>query len=128
MKLSTFMAIAAFIALGFGLAFILVPTQTMSLYGVALEEGGQWLGRYLGSAFIGVAVLTWLSRKAPQGEALRAVVLGDFVLSVTGLIVAVLDVIYGSGNALTWSTVAIYLFLTVGFGYFQFVKSAPAGP
>ena len=128
MKHSTFMANAPFIALGFGLAFILVPTQTMSLYGVALEEGGQWLGRYLGSAFIGVAVLTWHSRKAPQGEALRAVVLGDFVLSVTGLIVAVLDVIYGSGNALVWSTVVLYLFLTVGFGYFQFVKSAPAGP
>ncbi len=127
MKLSTFMAIAAVIALGFGLAFILVPTQTMSLYGVALEEGGQWLGRYLGSAFIGIAVLTWLARKAPQGEALRAVVLGDLVLSGTGFIVAVLDIIYGSGNALVWSTVAIYLFLTLGFGYFQFAKPTPAG-
>ncbi len=127
MKLSTFMPIAAVIALGFGLAFILVPTQTMSLYGVVLEEAGQWLGRYLGSAFIGIAVLNWSARKAPEGEALRAVVLGDFVLSVTGLIVAVLDVIYGSGNALVWSTVVLYLFLTLGFGYFQFAKPTPAG-
>ena len=127
MKLSTFMAIAAFIALGFGLSFILVPTQTMSLYGVVLEEAGQWLGRYLGSAFIGIAVLNWSARKAPEGEALRAVVLGDLVLSVTGLIVAVLDVIYGSGNALVWSTVVLYLFLTLGFGYFQFAKPTPAG-
>ncbi len=127
MKLSTFMAIAAVLALGFGLAFILVPTQMMSLYGVALEAGGQWLGRYLGSAFIGIAVLTWRTRKAPQGEALRAVVLGDLVVSVTGLIVAVLDKISGPGNALVWSTVAIYLFLTLGFGYFQFAKPTPAG-
>ena len=122
MKRGTFMAIAAVLAFVFGLAFILVPAQLMSLYGVTLEAAGQWVGRYLGSAFIGIAVLTWLGRNATQGDALRAIVLGDFVLSVTGLVVAVLDRIYGPGNALVWSTVAIYLFLTVGFGYFQFAK------
>ncbi len=122
MKLATFMAIAAVLAFVFGLAFILLPAQLMSLYGVTLEAGGQWVGRYLGSAFIGIAVLTWLARNAPQGEALRAVVLGDFILSVTGLVVAVLDRLLGSGNVLVWSTVAIYLFLTLGFGYFQFMK------
>ena len=125
MKLRTFMAIAAVLALVFGLAFILIPAQLMSLYGVTLEAGGQWVGRYLGSAFLGIGVLTWLARNATQGEALRAIVLGDFVTSATGLVVAVLHGIYGPGNALLWSTVAIYLFLTLGFGYFQFVK--PAG-
>jgi len=116
------MAIAAVIAFVFGLAFILVPAQVMSLYGVTLEGAGLWVGRYLGSAFIGIGVLIWLARKATEGHALRAIVLGAFVTSVTGLVVAVLDSIYGSGNALVWSTVAIYLFLTVGFGYFQFAK------
>lgn len=122
MKIATFMAIAAVLALVFGLAFILAPAQLMSLYGVTLEAGGQWVGRYLGSAFIGIAVLTWLSRNAPQGEALRAVVLGLFILSITGLVVAVLDGLFGPGSGLVWSTVAIYLFLTLGFGYFQFIK------
>lgn len=122
MKLGTFMAIAAVLAFVFGLAFILVPAQLMAAYGVTLDAAGQWVGRYLGSAFIGIAVLTWLGRNATQSDALRAIVLGNFVLSVTGLVVAVLDRIYGSGNALVWSTVAIYLFLTVGFGYFQFAK------
>ena len=122
MKLSTFMAVAAVLALLFGLAFILMPAQLMSLYGVTLEAGGQWVGRYLGSAFIGIAVLTWLARNAPQGEALRAVVLGLFILSITGLVVAVLDGLFGPGSGLVWSTVAIYLFLTWGFGYFQFMK------
>ena len=125
MKLRTFMAIAAVLALVFGLAFVLIPAQLMSLYGVTLEAGGQWVGRYLGSAFLGIGVLTWLARNTTQGEALRAIVLGDFVTSATGLVVAVLHGIYGPGNALLWSTVAIYLFLTLGFGYFQFVK--PAG-
>ena len=122
MRLRTFMPIAAVLALVFGLAFILIPAQLMSLYGVTLEAGGQWVGRYLGSAFLGIGVLTWLARNTTQGGALRAIVLGDFVTSATGLVVAVLHGIYGPGNALLWSTVAIYLFLTLGFGYFQFMK------
>lgn len=122
MKLATFMAIAAVLALVFGLAFILAPAQIMSLYGVTLGAGGQWVSRYLGSAFLGIAVLTWLARNASQGEALRAVVLGNFIISVTGLVVAVLERFLGSGNALLWSLIVIYLFLTLGFGYFQFVK------
>ena len=122
MKFNTFMAIAAVIAFLFGLGFLLLPEQVLASYGVTLETAGQWVARYLGSAFIGISVLTWLARNAEQGEALRAIVLGDFVLSATGLVVAILDGIYGPGNALLWSTVVIYLFLTVGFGYFQFVK------
>lgn len=122
MNRATFMAIAAVIALGFGLAFILVPAQVSSFYGNTLEAVGQWVGRYFGSALIGIAVLNWLAKNAPQGEALSAVVLGDFVLSLIGLGVALLEALFGTGNALRWFTVAIYLFLTLGFGYFQFIK------
>jgi len=124
MKLGTFMAIAAVIAFVFGLAFILVPVQTMAMYGVTLDVSGQWVARYLGSAFIGIAVVTWFARNAAQNGAMRAIILGFFVLSITGLIVAVLDVIEGSGNAFIWVTVVIYLFMTLGFGYFQFIKPA----
>jgi hypothetical protein len=125
MKLGTFMAIAAVIAFVFGFTFILVPVQTMAMYGVTLDVSGQWIARFLGSAFIGIAVVSWFARNAAQNGAMRAIVLGFFVLSITGLIVAVLDGIYGTGNALVWSTVVIYLFLALGFGYFQFTK--PAG-
>ena len=122
MKQGTFMVIAAALAFAFGLAFILVPAQLMSLFGVTLQEGGQWVARYLGSAFLGIAVLTWLGRNVDDGKAMRAILLGNFVLSVTGLIVAVLDAFLGVGNALIWLDVAIYLFLTVGFGYYLFIS------
>lgn len=122
MKFKPFMSIAAVLGLLFGLSFLLFPEQTMSTYDVTLGEGGQWLGRYLGSAFIGIAVLTWLARNAGQSEALDALLTGDFVLSAVGLVVAILDAINGPGNALTWSTVVIYIFLAGGFGYFKFMK------
>jgi hypothetical protein len=122
MKPNTFMAIAAIVAFLFGLSFVLMPVQTMSMYGVTLDISGQFLGRYLGSAFLGVAVLTWFARNTIGNGALRAILLGDFVLSLTGFIVALFDVFTGVGNALVWSTVVIYLLLGAGFGYFYFKK------
>ncbi len=122
MKLNTFLAIAAIVAFLFGLAFILVPVQTMSMYGVTLDISGQFLGRYLGSAFLGVAVLTWFARNSKEDGALRAILLGNLVLTLTGFVVALLDVFTGVGNALVWSTVVIYLLLGAGFGYFYFKK------
>jgi hypothetical protein len=122
MKFSTFMVIAAVLGLIFGVAFILFPAQLMASYGVTLSEGGLWVSRYLGSAYIGIGLVTFLARNAGHSGALGAIVLGFFVLSVTGLVVAFLDSLLGTGNALTWLNVVIFLFLTLGFGYFQFVK------
>lgn len=125
MKLNTFLSIAAIVAFLFGLAFLLVPVQTMSMYGVTLDISGQFIARYLGSAFIGVAIVAWLVRNASaKDELLRAFLLGNFVLTVTGFIAALFDVFLGPGNSLVWSTAIIYLLLAVGFGYFRFMKSA----
>jgi len=125
MKRSTFMVIASVVALVFGVAFLVVPAWLMSLYDVTLQPGGEWVARYFGSALTGIAVLTWLARKAPEGEALRAVLVGDLLLSLIGLVVAVLDALSGTANALVWLNVVIYLLLTSGFGYLLLGK--PAG-
>ena len=122
MKTNTFFQVAAVLAGLFGLAFLLAPVQTMSMYGVTLDPSGQFIGRYLGSAFLGVAITTWFARNNQGSEAFRAVLLGNFVLSLTGFIVALFDVFTGIGNALVWSTVVIYLLLGAGFGYFYFKK------
>jgi hypothetical protein len=123
-KRSTIMAIAAILATVFGLGFILAPGQTVSPYGITLETDGQWIGRYLGAAFVGIGVLTWLARKIEPSEGLRAIMLGAFVMDVLGLVGAILHTISGRGNALLWSDVVIYLFLAVGFGYFRFREPA----
>jgi phosphoglycerol transferase MdoB-like AlkP superfamily enzyme len=124
MKLNSFMPVAALVAFLFGLAFLLVPVQTMSMYGVTLDISGQYIARYFGSALFGFAVITWYARNADSdSKGLRAILLGGFVLSVTGFIASIFDVLYGPGNNLMWSTVAIYFLLSIGFGYYYFKKS-----
>ena len=124
MRHAAFMTIAAIVAFLYGLAFLLAPAGLLSIYGVDLNAGGQWVGRYLGSALLAVATMTWLGR-ALSGPGLRTILVGDFVLAITGLVVAIFDRLYGVGNQLVWSTLGIYLLLALGFGYFVFIKPPP---
>jgi hypothetical protein len=122
MKLSTLMVVKAVVCLGFGILLLAIPGLLMSLYGVTLDQGGVLMARLYGASLLGNLLLTWFSRNDPGSEALRAAVLGLFVYDAVGLIVALVAVLSGVMNALGWSVVAIYLLLTVGYGYFQFVK------
>jgi len=125
MKLNNFLSIAALLALLFGLAFLLAPVQTMAMYGVTLDISGQFLARYLGSAFLGLGALNWFARNAKSNDGgVRAIILGGVILSITGFIAALYDALTGPGNNLVWSTVVIYFFLLLGYGYFQFAASA----
>ena len=69
MNRSRFLVIASILGLVFGLAFLLVPAQLMSRYGVTLDPAGQWIGRFLGAQLVGLAIITWLARTAPESSA-----------------------------------------------------------
>lgn len=122
MKLGTLMVVKAVVCLTFGILLLAIPGLLMSLYGVTLDQGGMLMARLYGASLLGNLMLTWFSRNDPGSEALRAAVLGLFVYDAVGLIVALAAMLTGVMNALGWSVVAIYLVLTVGYGYFQFVK------
>jgi len=122
MKLSTLMVINAIVAFLFGLSFVFVAGTLLSFYGITLSPGGLVVARLFGAALLGYAVLTWFARKAEESEARRAIVLALFIGDAVGFIMALLGQLSGAVNALGWSTVAIYLLLALGFGYFQFVK------
>ena len=126
MKLSTLMIINAVVAAAFGVAFVLVPSQVVSLYGI--EDASEiliYVGRLLGAALIGFAVLTLSARNASDSDARRAIVLALLISDGIGFIVALMGQLAEVVNSLGWSTVAIYLLLALGWGYFQFVKQEP---
>ncbi len=122
MKLKTLMVITSIIGLLFGLGFFFAPVWTEASYGVNLDMGGQYIGRLLGSAYLGFAVLFWLARNSTNSDTRRAIVISGFVTVLLGLILTIYDRIVGIENALAWSSFAIYLLLSIGYGYFLFVR------
>ena len=123
MKLCNLMATKAVIVVVFGIGFILMPTTLMSFYGLTLNPGGVVITQLFGASFILLGILLWFAKNAPSSDvALRAIVLAVTVGDAIGFIVALLAQLSGMMNALGWVTVALYLLLALGFGYFQFVK------
>lgn len=124
MKLKTLMTINAIVAIVFGVAFVIVPTQAYSLYDITADEQLIYMGQLFGAALIGFALLTWMARNATDSDARKAIVLALFISNGIGFVVALIGQLGNVVNAFGWSTVAIYLLLALGFGYFQFFKPA----
>jgi hypothetical protein len=124
MKLRTLMVINAVIAGLFGIAFLIVPWQVLSLYGVQPSPVLNYLGQLFGAALFTFAVLSWEARKAVASDARKAIVWALFIGDGIGFIVALMGQLNHVVNALGWLTVAIYLLLVVGFGYFNYAKSS----
>ena len=120
MKLSTLFVIAAIVSFIFGLGFIIAPVASINLYGNTLEGVGVFIARYFGAALLGYAFLAWLNRNSTS----KGITAGFFAAMVLGLVVSIYDAFAGTHNALVWLNVVIYLLLSLGFGYFAFMKSS----
>ncbi len=126
MKLSNLLSINGIVAGVYGISFVLIPATVLSLYGVTQGPGEILMGQYFGVALIGIGALTWLARNVADSEAQRAIILAMLISCVVGLIVSVLGTITGVMNTFGWSAVGIYLFFSLGYGYFQFLKKPAA--
>lgn len=123
MKLGTLMTVNAVIAGVFGIAFVAVPGRALANYGITVDAQFALVAQLFGAALLGYAILTWTVRSASDSDALRAIVLALFLADAIAFVIALIGQLGGVVNALGWSTVAIYLLLALGFGYFRFVKT-----
>ena len=123
MKLSTLLVINAIIAFLFGLGFVLIPEIILALYGVTLTVNGIYISRLLGAAFLGYGVVSWLVRNSTGSAELRAIIFALFISEILGFFITLFYQLQGTANALGWTTVAIYLLLGAGFGYFYWKKT-----
>jgi len=112
------MTVKAIVCIVFGLGFVILPSFVMNLYDVNLGEGGVYMTRLLGQAFILLSLLLWLVRNTDEAATRRAFALAILVGDLIGFVISLQGQLAGSVNALGWVTVIIYLVLALGFGYF----------
>lgn len=109
----------------FGLLWLVIPTVGLRLFGhdVVTNDLASTIARFWGSAFVGMAIMLWLARLGQSDSiAVRAIVYGGFVVAVTGLFAAIMDVLYAGPNALIWLSIALYAIFSVWFGIVAFKK------
>jgi hypothetical protein len=118
MKFKTLMIIKALVCLFFGPILLIFPRQLFDLLGASLGSTTSLPAREYGAALIGTLLLTWLARNVEDGIAKRAITWDLFVYDGLALLVTLKIQLAGWLNGLGWGIVFVYLFFTVGFGYF----------
>ena len=125
MKLSLWFTINAVVAILFGLGFVLMPAQVLSLYAIALPVEGIFVARLFGGSLLGFGIITWMLRNVAEcSSEVRGVLLGLWVSELLGFAFSLYYQTQGMANSLGWSTVVIYLVLGLVFAYFYFKKPA----
>jgi hypothetical protein len=118
MTFKNLMVIKAVVCLGFGILLLAIPDKLLSLFGASLGDGGMFTAREYASALFGNLFLCWFARNAEESDARRAIILALFVYDLIAFGMTTITVISGVLNPLGWAIVLIYLFFTLGFGYF----------
>jgi hypothetical protein len=118
MKFNTLMIIKAVVCLVFAPLFLFLPSQLLGLYGMAFSSAAALTARIYGASLVGNCLLTWFARNAEESPVRRAIILDLFAYDAVALLASLALQLTGGLNLLGWSIVAIYLFFTLGFGYF----------
>lgn len=126
MPLRTLLLLAGLIALVFGLGFLLIPRPLLTLYGVPTDPTVVLISRFFGAALVQLGLVLYLIRDVGDLRTQRGVIIGSFIGSVAGLVVALTGQFWGLVNSLGWLNVAIYGLLTLGYGSFMFGRPPSA--
>ncbi|MGC9348937.1 MAG: hypothetical protein ACP5JG_12410, partial [Anaerolineae bacterium] len=118
MQLKTLMIIKAIVCLGFGPLLLFLPGPLLNLLGSSFGPGAALTAREYGASLMGNLMLTWFARDAGPSVARRAIIIDLFVYDAIALIATLIIQLTGGLNLLGWGIVIIYLFFTVGYGYF----------
>ena len=118
MNFKNLMITKALVCLLFGILLLAIPNELISIFGATLSAGGMFTAREYGAALFGNLFLCWFAKSAGESEARKAIIIALFVYDLIGFIVTIITVILGVLNPLGWLIVFVYLFFTLGFGYF----------
>jgi len=118
MRFKTLMVIKAAVCLGFAPLLLFFPGPLLTLLGSSFGPGAAITAREYGAALMGNLMLAWFARNGEESLLRRAIVLNLFVYDAVAFLAMLLIQFSGGMNLFGWGVVAIYLFFTLGFGYF----------
>lgn len=114
MNAKTFLTIAAVVAVLFGLAFVLAPTASSSIYGIPADPHTALALQFFGSVLIGIAVVNWFAKDFGDWEAVRGVLIANAIGDAIGGGVNLLGTFQGLLNGMAWTSTLVYALLLVG--------------
>ncbi len=122
MKLRTLYLVNAVVSLGFALGFFLMAPFLLGLFGMDNTADARTLAQLIAVELVVGGVTTLLARDVTDPKALSAINSGNFLAGVIGTVIALGATLSGVMGVFGYVVTAVYLFIAIAFGYFQFIK------
>ena len=122
MKLRNLYLLNTVVSLGFALGFFLMSSFLLGLFGMDDTADARTLAQLIAVELVVGGVTTYLARDVTDPKATGAINTGNFLAGVIGTVIALRATLGGVMSWFGWVVTAVYLFIAVAFGYFQFVK------
>lgn len=122
MKLRNLYLLNSVVSLGFALGFLLLGALMLNLFGMDNTADARTLGQLIAVELVVGGVITLLARDVIDPVATRAINTGNVVAGVIGTAVALFATLSGVMGWFGYVVTAVYLFIAVAFGYFQFMR------
>jgi hypothetical protein len=112
------------VSLGFALGFLLLSPFLLGLFGMEPTPDARTLGQLVAVELVVGGVITLLARDVVDAQAVSAINTANFLAGLLGTLIALLATLSGVMGWFGYVVTAVYLFIAVAFGYFQFMKPA----
>jgi len=106
----------------FGAGWLIVPGMFYKYWAI-VPDADQYMGRRYGAFMVGLMVISWLARQAPNTQARRAILVGSLVSWVLTDALSLYGALVLGLNA--WWPFVVELALVVGFVWVLFIKPEP---
>jgi len=119
MKLSTYAIIITILAVGFGLAFVIIPVKLAAFYGIALGGGGVVMARYFGVANLYIGMIFWsYSSVSPAAKSWPKLLLYSLIYDILQLGITLKAQLSDGANSMGWTTVGLFALLAICSVYY----------
>ena len=122
MNLRNLYLINSMISLGFALGFFLISPFLLGLFGMEDTPEARSLAQLIAVELVVGGVTTLLARDVTDAKATGAINTGNFLAGLLGTVIALRATLTGVMGGFGYVVAAVYLFVAVAFGYFQFLK------
>lgn len=100
-----------------GLAWLLAGKRLLARWAMEANEQSLLVGRRLGAAYLGIAVMLWIGRNAPPSEFRTAATMGMFLALLLLAFLGVLEFKAHRAGAGIIVSVVLEIVLAAGFGW-----------
>ena len=122
MNLRNLYLLNTIISLGFALGLFLMSPFLLGLLGMDDRPEARTLAQLIAVELVVGGVTTLLARDVTDAKATGAINTGNFLAGLLGTVIALRATLTGVMGWFGYVVTAVYLFVAVAFGYFQFMK------